>query len=383
MSKASGRVTLAGLPLGGGRGQLERIRTMIDPAFLVEVGWDPDGLVLAPPDGHRLLVRPVCRVEGCSTTATGRRRLCKACERRLSDAGLDDDQVELLASARPPRRVPERCLVAGCRRERTSGPAGLCRVHADQHDALGVSKEAFLVHPAVMALGPSSPCGVAACPRQRRHPDGAYCDAHQQRLRAARRRDPGLDEARWRRVEPAVRVGGQVSLRGLGPLVVAEVLYGLQQRCRLERVQTKEADVRAVCDDLRRQQVDGVADYVLGDRRDLGFVGLVRSVVAHARRALATPETEVVGDEWDLAVFGHSGTVMFTAISQRWLREATKRWAADDLPRRRVRAGRRTSGGLAVRHHVNCVTMLSESLRALPDRASTRRRSGGRTWRRS
>jgi hypothetical protein len=348
-----------------GEGKVERITAMIDAAFLAEMGWDPDRLVLAPPDGHRLVVRPVCRVEGCSTTATSRRRICRSCQARLVAAGLGDDQIELLGPARRPNRAPERCLVAGCGRERVSGPAGLCRAHVDQHEALAVAKDAFLAHPCVVALPPNGPCRVAACPRQRRHHDGLYCEAHQMRLRAARRRAPDLDEAHWRRTEPAVSVGGQVSLGGLAPLVVAQVLYGLQQRCRMERVQTKEADLRAVCDDLRRQQVGGIGDYVLDERRCLGFVGLVRSLGTHARRALATPETEVAGDEWDLALFGHSGTVSFVAISQRWLREATKRWAADDLPRRRIRPGRHTSGGLAVRHHVNCVAMLSESLRAL------------------
>jgi len=347
---------------------VDAITAMIDPAFLVEVGWHADRVVLAPPDGHRLVVRAVCRAEGCSATVTGRRRICLPCGRRLAEAGLGDDQIELLAPAERPNGAPAPCLVDGCGRERVSGPAGLCRAHADQREMLGVSKEVLLDHAAVVALPPNGPCGVVACPRQRRHRDGLYCEAHQIRLRFASHRDPDLDEARWRRVEPAVGVGGQVSLRGLVPLVVAQVLYGLQQRCRAERVQTKEADLRAVCDDLRRQQVDDLGDHVLDDRRHLGFVGLVRSLQAHARRALATPETEVAGDEWDLVVFGHSGTVSFAAISQRWLREATKRWAADDLPRRRIRPGRRTSGGLAVRHHVNCVAMLSESLRVLADR---------------
>lgn len=231
-----------------------------------------------------------------------------------------------------------------------------------------MAAEAFLTHPAVAALAPTGPCRVLACPRQRRHPEGLYCEAHQIRLRVARRRDPDLDEARWQRTEPAIGLGGQVSLRGLGSLVVAQVLFGLVQRCRIERVQTKESDLRAVCDDLRRQQVGSVADYVLDEGRNLGFVGLARSLMSHARRALATPETEVAADEWDLAIFGHSGSVSFVAISQRWLKEATKRWAADDLPRRRIRPGRRTSGGLAVRHHVNCVALLSESLRIRPDR---------------
>ncbi|MGH9266855.1 MAG: tyrosine-type recombinase/integrase, partial [Acidimicrobiales bacterium] len=346
----------------------ERIWARIDPGFLVELGWDPDRRVLCPPDGHRLVVRPVCRVEGCSTTAPSGRRICLACQRRLTRLGLSDDEIGLLSPPDRSRQDPGPCRVPGCGREWVSSRAGLCRVHLDQHQALSGEMEAFLAHPAVVALSPNDPCQVAACTRQRRHADGLYCEAHQIRLRLTRRRDPGLDEVHWRRTEPAVGLGGQVSLRGLPSLVVAQVLFGLQQRCRVERVQTREGDLRTVCDDLRRQQVHSIAEFVVGRLGNPGFVGLARSLAAHARRALATPETEVTADEWDLAILGHSGTVSFTAISQPWLREATKRWAADDLPRRRVRAGRRTSAGLTVRHHVNCVVWLSESLRLRPDR---------------
>ena len=104
-----------------------------------------------------------------------------------------------------------------------------------------------------------------------------------------------------------------------------------------------------MCNDLRRQQVTSLDDYVLAAGRGLAFTGLVNGLVGHARRALSSPETEIAKDEWDLTVFGHSGTVAFTGISQPWLREAAKRWAADDLPKRGC-AGRRTSAGCA------CVT---------------------------
>jgi hypothetical protein len=50
--------------------------------------------------------------------------------------------------------------------------------------------------------------------------------------------------------------------------------------------------------------------------RSLEFAGLANGLTAHAGRALSTPDTEVAKDEWDLAVFGHSGTVSFTVISQ-------------------------------------------------------------------
>ena len=58
----------------------------------------------------------------------------------------------------------------------------------------------------------------------------AYCDAHCSGCGpAAAGRPP--DEAAWRLTEPPVPRGGQVSLRGLPPLVT-EMLFGLQQRTR-------------------------------------------------------------------------------------------------------------------------------------------------------
>src|SRR6266705_1023962 len=54
--------------------------------------------------------------------------------------------------------------------------------------------------------------------------------------------------------------------------------------------------------------------------------------VRTVRCALSTPDSEQAGDKWDLAVLGLPGRLDFTKISQRWLREATKHWAAEDLP---------------------------------------------------
>ena len=158
-------------------------------------------------------------------------------------------------------------------------------------------------------------------------------------------------------------------------------MLGLQRRCRADRVRTKEADLRAVVDDLRREQVTCLDDYTPPAGASLAFNGVFHGLAGHARRALLTPESEILGDVWDLTVFGHSGTVSFTGITQPWLREAGKRWAADDLPRRRVRSGRRTSVGLSVRHHIGALTRLSESLRMRPDRGQRRRRWAAPTWR--
>ena len=345
-----------------------RMAALIDPVFLTEAGWDPVTRLLSPPSEHPLLGRPVCRATGCRATATTSERICMSCRSRLATAGLDAEQLDQLAARSLPSRGPWPCVVEGCRRTWESARTGLCRTHHDLARSLKVDVERFLGSSHARPLAALPLCEVAACERQRRRPDGHYCEAHQFRLRQASGRAPGgFDEDRWRMTEPAVARGGQVSLRGLPMLVVVELLFGLQQRCRLDGVKTKDADLRLWCNQLRARQVASVADHVLAVDAAGTFQATVNAIVAHAGRALATPETEAAKDLWDLVVFGHHGTVDFTVISQRWLREAAKRWAADDLPKRKIRPGRRTSGGLTVRHHIGCLERLSQVLRLRAD----------------
>jgi hypothetical protein len=81
-------------------------------------------------------------------------------------------------------------------------------------------------------LGPGK-CAVVACLRAGRVRRGrreACCPVHATRWNAASQADPALDERQWRQIAEPLPVPGQVNLRGLAPLVVVEVLYGLQQR---------------------------------------------------------------------------------------------------------------------------------------------------------
>jgi hypothetical protein len=131
-------------------------------------------------------------------------------------------------------------------------------------------------------------------------------------------------------------VTGQVSLAGMPPLITAQVLYGLQQRTR-SGAHTRIEVLRTVVEELRRSQADTVD--ALADRPPEGMGKEKRTVLwalaRHARLALADPESECVKDVWELVVFGLGGRLTFTRICQPWLREATKRWAADELPQRR------------------------------------------------
>jgi integrase len=349
-------------------GRATALAGLIDPEFLREAGWNPARLVLTPPAEHRLLGRPTCRAAGCQTTAMGSSRLCYSCSQRLAAHGLTAAEIALLPTRSTPVRGIGVCMVVGCEREWVSAATGFCSTHQGQQQDLKIGVAELVDHRLARPLPALPNCSVASCPRQRRHRDGRYCEAHQLRVRSARRDDIAFDEILWQSTDPPIGCGGQISLRGLPPLVVIQVLLGLQQRCRTDQVRTKEADLRAVVDDLRRRQVRCLEDYQPPAGASLAFNGVFHGLATHARRALATPEREVLADVWDLAVFGHSGTVSFTGITQPWLREAGKRWAADDLPRRRVRSGRRTTVGMSVRHHIGALTRLSQSLRMRPDR---------------
>jgi integrase len=339
---------------------IARLQALLDTEFLAAAGWDAEGLVLRPPAEHRLLGRPVCRAEGCDRTAHGALRICRGCTTRLARHGL----TEAAIAALPPRQRtgPGPCAVPGCPRLWTSSRLRLCTAHEHQRaTTLKLPLEVFLTHPAVGPLPRCGPCAVAACTRESRSHRGSYCHAHEQRFRVAVRADPALDEQRWRATVSAASEPGRVSLRGLAPLVVLQVLYGLQQRTHAGR-KTNDDQLRGICNELRRQQLADLADF--DPSRTYRFLASkVTTMIAHVRRALLDPETEKVKHVWDLAPFGHGGRLDFTGISQPWLREATKQWAVEDLPRRR---GRNVSS--VVGHHVGCLVRLSDSLRMRPDR---------------
>jgi site-specific recombinase XerD len=207
----------------------------------------------------------------------------------------------------------------------------------------------------VVGLPGFGPCGVLACERSRLS-STPYCNAHSARLRQAARRDPHLDVEHWRRTQAPLVFHNRVSLRGLPDRVVAEILYGLQQRVA-DEVKTGPHILRPFCDLLRRRQVAMVEDLDLAVLSKLNIL-LCASISTHVRRRVISAETERHKDIWDCMAFGHPGRLTFGEISQRWLREAAKHWAYDDLPRRRGRAANR-----AVQDGINALGLLSKSLR--------------------
>lgn len=327
---------------------------LLDPQFLADAGWDAGTLLLSPPPGHAVLGWPVCRIADCGNAACRRGQLCRRCAGR--GAG-DDDAGAAVSPARAaePASAAALCAVSGCPRAWRSSRQPLCRAHLRQRDQMGMTTAQFVTAPGVAALREYGPCQVSACVRERTGGRSAYCAPHAMRWRRQRAADPGTVELRWRRLEPAVFEAGTVSLRGLDARVIAEVLFGLQERSR-HGSSTRPASLARVCDAARRAEVASLAD--LPEPACQEDRHLLRALTRHVRLAAADPETEAGKDTWELAVFGHRGRLAFTRITQPWLREAAKAWAADDLSRRR---GPRA--GAAVQGRVNAVACLSDSLR--------------------
>ena len=349
---------LAGVELAG---PAARLAALMEREFLAEAGWDPVGRVLRLPAGHRLLGRAVCRVDGCETTAHGARAggVCWRCGTRLGRQGWSIEAVASCPALPPLPDRPPGCAVPGCLRMSPGPRALLCAAHSSRfRRSPGMTMQAFLADPAVVALPALGPCQVAACTRSAESGHG-YCPTHYQRWRTTVTTGGQVDERAWRATASAVSVSGQVSLRGLPPLVVAQVLFGVQQRVR-DGAKITDVNLRAVCDTLRREQV---AIEACPPRRVPGKPAraLLAALARHVRRGLADPGAEAAGDDWDLALFGHPGRLSFTGISQPWLRAAAKAWAREESPRHRG------GGASKVREKVDALARLSESLRARPD----------------
>ena len=271
---------LAGVALAGQAAALAR---RMDRGFLSGAGWDPDGWVLTPPAGHRFLGRPRLRWRpGCMATSNG---VCSGCRRRLTAAGLGPADVTRLpplpAGGHGSDPVTGR---AGWRdaRGRGSRPSIRCAARI-----LTISRRRGVDVAEFTALPGTAPLPSFGCARSPRVTGiflaaiAAYCDTHQLRLWQARRHGADIDERLAGSQSPVIRAG-RVVFTGLAPLLVIQVLFGLQQRAA-QGMKTRDGVLRWMRDELRRQQVAALADARVpaglgNDRR-----GTWNSLRTHAR----------------------------------------------------------------------------------------------------
>jgi hypothetical protein len=140
----------------------------------------------------------------------------------------------------------------------------LCTKHYyQQQHVYRLPVEEFIRHPKVQPLPGFGACEVAACTRDRDGNTNPYCTAHAQRRAYELRKGGTLDEETWHLTTPAIAQAGVVSLRGLPARIVAEVLYGLQERVAAG-IQQKDYQLRPFCDLVRAQQLRSLTDLNLG-----------------------------------------------------------------------------------------------------------------------
>lgn len=342
------------------------IEALLDPVFLTAAGWDAASGVLTPPPEHPSLGYALCPVRGCPTRVDGATGLCRTCFLRLATVEMDRETFIAAGVSKRLLRGAS-CSVPGCPRPCKSPDAGLCTTHHWQRvRTLKVPMAVFLAHPQVTALASFGACRVLACPLQAQGRSG-FCATHHDRLVNHQRRGLAEDVTTWCRTEPATSNGRIVSLRGLTPLLRAEVLLGVQERDR-QGLKTDLRELHSICNTARRHAAASLDDVPIALLQRRHATVLKSMLLLVQRRMHPGPQTQPDrrvrlhagpdSDRWDMATFGHRGSVDFTALSQPWLRETAKRWASDQIPRRR---GNSVAGSL--REHIRAVVLLSENLR--------------------
>ena len=290
--------------------------------------------------------------------------MCCRCLTRLKRSGMTEEQVKQAEHLPPAPGRTTRCAVPGCQRGPASAHADLCKGHAQQSRRMrSPGLEQFLADPGVRPLGPApaSECAVCACSRPTR--SCGFCDVHYQRWMRARRADPRPDAGKWGETQQpgdGRRAGGHVRARAAGRGASAGRIAAADPG-RGPRPAPLTCGWPAAPSPASGSPRSGECDI---GRVPGGTSArpLLRALARHARLAVSDPGSEQDRDTWDLAVFGHRGQLDFTGITQRWLRESAKRWAAHDLPRHRG------TGASNVGNVVSSAARLSDSLRTRPDR---------------
>jgi integrase len=355
-------------------GRPDPLIVAIDIDLLIRLGWDPATGVFSPDPAHPLLGYKVCRVVGCDGEAGDKRGICTGCLFRWKTTpDVDLDTFCAAGVRRRHRTQPDLCAVCcvpGFERPATAN--GLCFACDGQRRKRGQTTTAYRFGDEVFSPATSRPglgsCPVWACGRVAARPSTRLCGAHDAAWRHAKR--PEL-VAFYRSAPPCVGDrSGQVVLAGLPERVISELLYSIQTSVGEGR-QLKIQVLRPTVTLLRRGEVDSVAAIDTAGGRD-PMRWFLRFAANRAALARACPETEQAKDIWDLRVWGAGGQLSFVGggvcrrsgtdptrpITQPWLRQAAKAWAAEALIRM-------TTG--PVRAVIGAVGLWSEHLARRPD----------------
>ncbi|QHC21417.1 hypothetical protein [Streptomyces sp. GS7] len=351
---------LRALPVDPQQEDLGRLRARLRPDFLVRAGWDEATGVLTPDRRDLLLGLEDCPVADCMAPLPRRSaKLCDRCARRFKSARVPWEEFLRLPGGGP-GFGDRACAVTRCPRP-GQGQEALCRTHTWQRkQRADLMVEQWVALPGVGPLSDLGQCRAAACVRRASAVDLGLCHAHHSRWNKQRRTlvltVEDFDD--WLARQTSVAVGQVNILTPLPERVRFEVLLALQQRTDLG-LRTFPTALRHLINLLHSRRAASLLDLTdvpsTSIRTDAG--ALLRSLTKELYCQLSSPAVESRRDRWNLQVFGLPGTLDFTPIRQRWLRETVKEWTVEDLP---LRYGKQQAS--QPRQVISAITLLSESL---------------------
>lgn len=318
----------------------DELRSVIDWAALGRLGFAPGVALFAPGAEDPVFGFVVCRAASCDQVVhSGSLGLCWRCGQLWQKAGQGAD-FEVFCATVPGRTRHNRggALCRVCRtpgHERPVRSHGLCTMCSKTMANRGQSPDEYVNGDAEYEAAVPRPafgrCRVAVCDRWAWRSRPALCEAHDETWLAAGR--PGGSSfgewsARQRCLDGGPRV---VVLRGLAERAQLEVLYALQRAAETGR-RTRPGVVQGAVNIVRAQGVSSISGLSMEDVKR-GAPRLFLTFAAdQVTLALSTRAGEAARDDWDQRVFGHiPGLLRFSPISQGWLKETAKAWAAERI----------------------------------------------------
>jgi integrase len=348
-----------------GRDRLEILTALIGgPSF--DPVYRPD--VIEIPPGHAVY-RWACVVDRCERSRTGGSDLCSEHQRQwVQDSERGVGRAAFVAAAQGlDRRVGAQETICQICPERPAArnDLRLCQRHLSRWAARkneGDDSEAFAAWVSGEQACPGyGPCGVVVCPNLADSPLG-LCSWHGTRY--CRDGEPGgtaMPPSWWQRYEksgkavpieyddqaafrrwcatvPAQPWPGQINLRGLRPLVRAEIKWGLFVHTRRARPTRWDLGwIRSLVTTCRTLEVNSLIDFEFGSGGSAVFTGAIAKEILHELRLVYfIPEQAKDAGFLETEHFGvlfphRMSHIDLTGIPQRWLRDLTWDYLADLL----------------------------------------------------
>ena len=342
-----------------GRDRLEVLAALIgapsfDPLFRTEI--------ITVPPGH-LVYRWNCLVTGCERPRSGYVELCSAHLEQWREARRNGEQKAAFLAAARPAGLAAWTHERPCRICPQLPARNVALVLCDKHQFrwfrhrehhggtadFGAWLAAQRPHPGY------GRCRVRVCPELANSPLG-LCAGHESRYRTHGR--PGAaalpsqwpnryerrgqpvpvryrDEAafgRWCATADPVLRPSQVNLRGLHPLLRAEIQWGLHAHTQTAHTRWELPRVQALANHCRRLGIHSLTELEAGDDAVLARAAgretpaIAREIVRGLQVLYVTPQETrqqgyLLAGHFGRRLPGRPGRIDLTGVSQRWLRD--------------------------------------------------------------